>query len=549
LLLALAALISLISVPFSTYYHFTKPTPDYGGTLVEGLLGNLKHLNPLLVQSNDADKDLVNLVYSGLVRFGTEGKLENNLAQSYEISEDGLTYTFKIKENITWHDGYPITADDIVFTIVTAQNEDYASTQRILWQGVEVSKTDKLTVVFKLKNKYAQFLDNATLGILPQHIWQNIKPANFSLSEFNLKPVGSGPYKFSKIKRDSYGQVKSFELEAFDKYHEGRPFISRIIFKMYPSETELIQAYNNGDIKNFGSISATGLNSIRFLGQLNLNSLKLPRYFAVFLNQNHSEQLSDKNVRLALSHATDKDSIISDVLSGKASRVDSPMLPGILDIPAEGKKFNFDPNLANQILDNSGWTLSGDTRQKSLPSTARKDQTSEDPLKLRLELTTSDWPELVRVANQLKEQWRSIGFDVTIKSLPLGELQQTIKERSYDALLFGEVLALDPDPFSFWHSSQKKDPGLNLALYDNKDADKILEEARQTLNPSSRLMKYNELQNIIIEDIPAIFLYSPDYIYSQSKEIKGNTGLYISSPSERFNKLGDWYIETKRVVK
>ena len=318
---------------------------------------------------------------------------------------------------------------------------------------------------------------------------------------------------------------------------------------MYPSETELIQAYNNGDIKNFGSISATGLNSIRFLGQLNLNSLKLPRYFAVFLNQNHSEQLSDKNVRLALSHATDKDSIISDVLSGKASRVDSPMLPGILDIPAEGKKFNFDPNLANQILDNSGWTLSGDTRQKSLPSTARKDQTSEDPLKLRLELTTSDWPELVRVANQLKEQWRSIGFDVTIKSLPLGELQQTIKERSYDALLFGEVLALDPDPFSFWHSSQKKDPGLNLALYDNKDADKILEEARQTLNPSSRLMKYNELQNIIIEDIPAIFLYSPDYIYSQSKEIKGNTGLYISSPSERFNKLGDWYIETKRVVK
>ncbi|HEY4507045.1 MAG TPA: peptide ABC transporter substrate-binding protein [Candidatus Paceibacterota bacterium] len=549
MLLALAALISLISVPFSTYYHFTKPTPDYGGTLVEGLLGNLKHLNPLLVQSNDADKDLVNLVYSGLVRFGTEGKLENNLAQSYEISEDGLTYTFKIKENITWHDGYPITADDIVFTIVTAQNEDYASTQRILWQGVEVSKTDKLTVVFKLKNKYAQFLDNATLGILPQHIWQNIKPANFSLSEFNLKPVGSGPYKFSKIKRDSYGQVKSFELEAFDKYHEGRPFISRIIFKMYPSETELIQAYNNGDIKNFGSISATGLNSIRFLGQLNLNSLKLPRYFAVFLNQNHSEQLSDKNVRLALSHATDKDSIISDVLSGKASRVDSPMLPGILDIPAEGKKFNFDPNLANQILDNSGWTLSGDTRQKSLPSTARKDQTSEDPLKLRLELTTSDWPELVRVANQLKEQWRSIGFDVTIKSLPLGELQQTIKERSYDALLFGEVLALDPDPFSFWHSSQKKDPGLNLALYDNKDADKILEEARQTLNPSSRLMKYNELQNIIIEDIPAIFLYSPDYIYSQSKEIKGNTGLYISSPSERFNKLGDWYIETKRVVK
>lgn len=552
-ILFVVILVSVASMPIAAYYHFTKSAPDYGGILAEGLTGVPKHINPLLAQSNDTDNDISSLIYSGLVKYDGRGKIENDLAESYQISDDGLTYTFKLRDNLKWHDGQSLAADDVVFTVLTAQNVDYGSSQRILWQGVEVSKVDDRTVVFKLKNKYAQFIGNATLGILPEHIWGNIKPASFGLSEFNLKPIGSGPYKFSKIRRDTFGNIKSFELAAFDKYYNNKPYISKLTFKFYPSETDLLDAYNNNEVDGLGSIPAQNLNSIRFLGQLRVKKLNLPRYFAVFFNQNHSKQLADKNVRLGLSHAIDKKGMLQKILAGNGMAVDSPMMPGIIDIPDSTVKYDFNIELSNKILDDAGWkypaSLSADIniREKAPPTPKNKKEKPGEPVKLEIRLTTSDWPELVAVANEIKKQWAEVGAQVQVETLPLPELQQAIKSREYDALLFGEVLALDPDPFSFWHSSQKRDPGLNLALYDNKDTDKLLEDARQTLDRSARLSKYDDFQKIVAKDIPAIFLYSPDYLYAQPAKIKGNNTSLISAPSNRFDTVGKWYIETRRV--
>lgn len=542
---------ALIALPLASYYHFTKVAPDYGGNTTEGLIGAPKHINPLLAQNNDVDRDLTSLLYAGLVKYNGQGQIENDLAESYDISVDGLTYTFKLRDNLQWHDGQPLTADDVVFTILTVQNADYGSPQRIVWQGVEASNTDDRTVVFKLKNKYAQFLGNATLGILPEHIWGNIKPASFGLSDFNLKPVGSGPYKFSKIRRDSSGNIKSFELTGFEKYRG--PYISKIAFKFYPSEDGLISAYNDGEIDNLGFVSPQKLSSVRFAGQLKVLKLHLPRYFAVFFNQNRSKQLSDKNVRLALNYAADKRKLLEKVLNGNGSIVDSPMLPGITDMPksVEGYEFNLDK--AKQILDDNNWlfpasqSIDQTVREKAPPPPKNKKEKPGEPTKLEIKLTTSDWPELVAVGNELKKQWEAIGVRVNFEILPLPELQQAIKDRDYEALLFGEVLALDPDPFSFWHSSQKRDPGLNLALYDNKDADKLLEDARQALDRSARLSKYDEFQKIVVKDVPVVFLYSPDYLYAQSAKIKGNDTHLISVPSDRFDTISKWYIETKRV--
>lgn len=558
---------ALVALPLASYYHFTKPAPDYGGSVTEGLVGAPKHINPLLAQNNDADRDLSSLIYAGLVKYNGQGQIENDLAESYDVSADGLTYTFKLRDNLKWHDGQPLTADDVVFTILTAQNADYGSPQRIVWQGVEASNTDGRTVIFKLKNKYAQFLSNATLGILPKHIWENVKPANFGLSDFNLKPIGSGPYKFSKIRRDGSGNIKSFELTAFEKYHGDKPFISKMIFKFYSSEDGLIDAYNNNEIDNLGFVSPQKFSSVRFIGQLKILKLRLPRYFAVFFNQNRSKQLSDKNIRLALNYATDKNELLEKVLNGNGSIVDSPMLPSIIDIPKSVEGYEFNKEKAGQILDDNGWklpqtaeTTTAETqngqedrnsdqriREKAPPPPKNKKEKPGEPIKLEIKLTTSDWPELVAVGNELKKQWKEIGVRVNFEILPLPELQQAIKDRDYEALLFGEVLALNPDPFSFWHSSQKRDPGLNLALYDNKDADKLLEDARQTLDRSTRLSKYDEFQKIVVKDAPVVFLYSPDYLYAQSAKIKGNDSHLIAVPSDRFNTISRWHIETKRI--
>ena len=550
LILGLIAVISLVAIPTSIYYHLTKAVPDFGGSFTEGVVGTPKYINPLLDQANDVDRDLAGLIYAGLMKYGDNGELEPALAGSYSVSDDGLTYTFKLRDNLTWQDGQPITADDVIFTVLTAQNADYDSFERPNWQGVDVGKTDDKTVVFRLKTKYAQFPNNTTMGILPKHIWENTKPSNFALSEVNIKPtVGSGPYKFSKIQRDSLGNVKSFELRAFEKFYAGKPFISRITFKFFDSEEKMIDAYNNNEVDSLGSVSPQNISSIRFQGQLKIRKLQLPRYFAVFFNQNQSEQLSDKNVRLALSYATDKNKILEKVLSGDGMAVNSPLLPGITDLPADTESYDFDIEKAKKTLDDAGWKYSEEdkVREKAAPPPKKKGEKQAEPTKLEVQLTTSNWPELIAVAQQLKNQWEAIGVSTNIEVLNLPELQQAIKDRSYKALLFGEVIGLDPDPFSFWHSSQKRDPGLNLALYDNKDADKLLEDARQTLDRSARLAKYNEFQKIVVKDVPAIFLYSPDYLYAQAAKIKDGDASIISVPSDRFADIYQWYINTKRV--
>ncbi|KKR02490.1 MAG: Extracellular solute-binding protein family 5 [Candidatus Yanofskybacteria bacterium GW2011_GWA1_39_13] len=537
---------SFFSLPFTVFYHYTKAMPDYGGSFSEGIVGEPRYLNPLLSQNNDVDRDLVSLIYSGLMKYNDEGKLVPDLAKSYEISSDGLNYTIYLKENVKWHDGTPMTAQDVVFTIQTAQNTDYGSLQRINWRGVEIEAVDKYTIILKLKNKYAQFLNNLTLNILPQHVWQNVKPVNFALSDFNLKPIGSGPYKFKKLKKDDAGRIKSYELESNKNFYDGRPYIDNIELKFYASEDELIDEYNRNSIENLSFVSANNLKKIKFKKRLNIQELKLPRYFGVFFNENEAKILSDKNIRLALNYGTDKKDLINKILDGRGIETNSPMMGEILDMASDVKTYNFDQEKAKKLLADSGW---GNPDDKGVLSKTEKAKSKNDkPVaeKLTLRLTTPTWSELNSVANLLKEQWAKIGVELVIEVLPSQDLQQVIKERGYQMLLFGEILNIDPDPFSLWHSSQKRDPGLNLSLYDNKTADGLLEKARQTLNPLERIKQYQDFQKLVVEDVPAVFLYNPLYVYAQANSIKGFGNKIISMPSDRFSNVEKWYIDTQR---
>ncbi|MEK7076197.1 MAG: ABC transporter substrate-binding protein [Patescibacteria group bacterium] len=540
---------SLMSLPFTVFYHYTKAVPDYGGSFSEGIVGEPHYVNPLLSQNNDVDRDLVSLVYSGLMKYNEEGKLVPDLARSYEISDDGLNYTIYLKENAKWQDGAPVTTDDVAFTIQTAQNPDYGSLQRINWQGVDIEAVDRYTIILKLKNKYAQFLNNLTLNILPRHIWQDVKPVNFALSDFNLKPISSGPYKFKKLKKDSTGRIKSYELESNNNFYDGRPYIDNIELKFYDSENEMVDEYNKNSIKSMAFVSANNVKKVKFKKRLNIEELKLPRYFGVFFNQNESKILSDKNIRFALSYGTNKKDLINKILDGKGLEVNSPMIGEVLDIAGDFKKYDYDQEKAKKLLADSGW---GNPDDKGvLNKTAKAKSTKDGPTteRLTLRLTTPTWSELTNVANLLKEQWAKIGIELVIEVLPTQDLQQAIKERNYQMLLFGEILNIDPDPFSLWHSSQKRDPGLNLALYDNKSVDGLLEKARQTLNPLERMKQYEDFQKLIVEDVPVVFLYNPLYIYAQTNNIKGFNSKIISMPSDRFSNVEKWYIDTKRSFK
>lgn len=533
--LSFLVIASLISIPVGFYFSVTEAAPDYGGSFSEGLIGEPRLINSLLLQT-DTDRDLAQLVFSGLLKNDGHGKLVPDLAETFAVSDDGLTYGFILRKDVKWHDGRKFTADDVLFTVATAQNQDFSSPQLINWRGVEAVKTGEFSLEFKLKNPYAQFVNNLTLGILSSHLWRDVKPSNFILSELNLKPVGTGPYQFDKLRKNRIGRVDSYELTANEEYYLGEPFIERIKFKFFLSEEDAIESFNLSGVEGIGGISALNINGLRFPGKVEIKNLEIPRYFSVFFNQNQSESVSDKNVRLALAHSVNKDKIL-ETIGGNGLKIDSPILPEIFDDFSRNIKiYDFNPEFSKRILDNSGW----------------KDSDGDGILekngkKLELTLVVPSRNEQVKVSEQLERDWESIGAAINLLQVGVSELQQNyIQPRSYEMLLFGEVLNIDPDPFSFWHSSQKKGPGLNLALYDNKGADKLLEEARQALNPVARISKYNDFQNLVIEDLSAIFLYSTNFIYAKPKKVKGFEDKLLGLPSERFVNVHKWYIETQR---
>ena len=538
---------SIIVLLFNFYLNKTYIEPKIGGSYTEGILGQPRFINPILAQTNDADRDLTQIIYSSLFKYDGQENLIPDLTESYNISEDGLLYEIKIRENVKWHNDEQLTVDDIIYTIKTIQDPEYKSPLKNNWQGVEIEKIDDFKMSFKLNNVYSPFLHNLTVGIVPKHLWAGISAQNFALGQYNIQPVGSGPYKFEKINKDKDGKIESIELIRNENFYlqiEGSPngpFIENVIFKFFDSQTELIDAYKRRQIDGLSFVS--GINQLNIVNHLNIYEINIPAYYAVFFNQTESKVLADKTVRLALSYATDKKEIISKILSDKGIQIDSPLLPDWFGYTPETNIYEFALEHANNTLEAAEW--------KDLNNDGIREKTIDgEEIELEINILTTNWPELQQTAELLKEQWEKIGARINLEILDAVTVQQDyIKPRQYEALLFGEVLNADPDPFAFWHSSQRKDPGLNLSVYANDKIDKLLEEGRQSIDQESRKEKYNEFQKLLTEDVPAVFLYSPTYLYPVNKKVRGIFIEKFSQPSHRFSQIENWFIKTNRIWK
>ena len=287
--------------------------PTHGGSLTEGIVGSPRFVNPLLALS-DADRDLTALVYSGLLHTTPEGTVIPDLAAKYEISPDGLTYTVTLRENATFHDGAPVTADDVLFTISEANDPTIKSPKRPNWDGVAVEKLDEHTVRFTLRQAYAPFLQNLTLGILPKHLWSESNAEEFALNKYNVEPIGSGPFEVRSVSRDGNGIPTRFELIPFAEYALGEPYLSRLTIKFYGNESDLISAWKSGDIESLSGISFEHLEGLP--KNARIEKAPLSRIFAVFLNQNQAPIFAHKEVRRALDAALDKQKLVNEVLGG-----------------------------------------------------------------------------------------------------------------------------------------------------------------------------------------------------------------------------------------
>jgi peptide/nickel transport system substrate-binding protein len=525
---------------------FLIEVPSNGGTITEGVIGLPRFINPVLSFS-DADRDLTALTYSGLIKATRDGNLIPDLAESYSISEDGLTYTFTLKKNIYFHDKKPITTDDVLFTIQKAQDPSIKSPKRANWEGVVAEKIDERQIKLKLKQPYAPFLENATLGILPKHIWSGISNEEFQFSQYNVSPIGSGPFKIKSVEKNSAGIPIYYRLESFDKYIFGKPFIKNIVIRFYQNNSDLISAYENGSIESLANISPAQAKTIKEKGG-KVVATPLPRIFALFFNQNQAPVLANLEVRQALNVAVNKQLIVNTVLNGEGIPIDSPIPPGLLQKDDEEPINTYaDDSIridsAKKILESAGWKINPE--KGVYEKTVKKVVTT-----LAFSISTSDAPELKATAEMLKNTWTQLGAKVDVKIFDIGELNQNvIRTRKYDSLLFGEIIGRDMDLFAFWHSSQRNDPGLNVALFTDAKVDKLLEEARTISNRDTRMEKYAEVEREIRDSLPAVFIYSPDFLYVVPKKLEGFDIGHITIPAERFLNISSWYVETDHIWK
>lgn len=536
-------LIILIAVSFAVwfgviYLNLTKSVPKSGGEYIEGIVGQPLYINPLLSQTSEADSDLVQLIYGGLFKYDKDGNVITDLAQQYTISENKMEYTVSLKKGLLWHDGSEISADDVLFTFNILQDPAYKSPLRQSLQGVTVNLIDDHTVMFSLKNPFTGFLENLTVGLLPKHIWENIAPEKFALADNNLHPVGSGPYVFSNFQKDSGGNILTLQLSAFKNHYEGKPYISRIVFNFYPDDETLIAAYNKKEIMGMGSVPPENIKNIKNAKSTNIHELAIPRYFSVFFNQTKNVALADDAVRASLEQSVNKQEIIDVILHGKGVTLASPIFMQMKGY-SDSNALKMDIERANKTLDEAGWAMdSGENVRKK----------GSD--KLEFELVTTDWPELNQTAELLKKQWEKIGARVNVKILTVSDLQQNyIRTREYDSLLFGQAISFNPDLYSFWHSSQKRDPGLNLSLLDNKDIDGLLDTLRQETDESKRIEAYQKFQEILSKENPAVFLYSRHYLYPTNTDLQGMEVKNINNPAQRFTDINKWFVKTKRIMK
>jgi peptide/nickel transport system substrate-binding protein len=530
----LAVLLTYLAVNYTTVIR-----PGYGGTYVEGLVGQPRHLNPLLSGFERPDQALCSLIFSGLTRLNGNGEVEPDLASDWEISDDGLSYTFRLRTNARWHDGTPVTADDVILTIRLLQDPEFPGPPELgaeVWQSVEIEKVDRRTVRFVLPEPYAPFLDYTTVGILPSHKIAGIRAANLAEADFSLSPVGSGPFQVEEIEAED-GTVTSIVLKHFPRYFRARSYLDRVQFRFYPTAREALEAYEAGEVQGVAEVRPDDLSRACELPGLDLYSAQVAEYGVVFLNLDRADVpfFQEQGIRQALMLALDRQRLIDGVLEGQGVVADSPILPGTWAYSEDTPNYSRDLERAADLLDEAGWRRPTETGVRS-----------KGGARLAFTLLSSNDPRREAVAEVLAEQWAEIGIEVTVETAPAAAVRDALDGRDYQAVLVHLKVPGDPDPYPFWHETQVNE-GQNYAEFTHRRISEVIEQARVTPNRNRREELYAEFQKLFAEELPALPLYVPMYTYGVDESINDVQIGPLMHRSDRFRTILNWWIVHRRV--
>ncbi len=611
-------LLLILSALLFIYIKNTEEVPSSGGVYTEGVVGSPRFLNPIYSEKNEVDNDLTELLFSGLMTYDKENNLKPHLAEEV-TTEDKITFEIKLREDIHWSDGKPITADDVIFTVEKIQDRAIQSPLRVAWEGVDARKIDSRTIEFNLESSSPLFFEKLTLKPIPEHIWSEVANDDFQFSNHNLNPVSSGPYKINNVNQEESTTVSLVKNEF---YFDSDPFIDELEFLFFNSEQKLLENKSEFDGFVLPSIKSEINGS-----SLSRYSYSLPRYFALFFNLDRF----DLNTRRALTKSLNIDYLTDSIED--IDSVSSPIIPDFYNLERPENQYEFNQDKALTLLEEEGYFLEDGVLKKRVSNEnnfefskriSKDDQgeevrrlqdclinlteegygdfyqgevtgyfddsteqgvnkfqqifredildphgfqnptgivagstqgklaelcdssTPEEEL-LKITITTINHPLLLETLENIKEQWSQIGVSVEIEKVDYSTIEgKILEEGNFDTFLFGVTMGAIPDPYRWWHSSQKESPGLNFTGYDNGMADEYLLNAVTAIDETDRLTALNDFQNEIIKDAPAIFLYSPQKIYFVSDKVKGVSGGKIVNSSQRFQNINNWYINTRR---
>jgi peptide/nickel transport system substrate-binding protein len=525
-----------VSIPF-------LPEAAPGGIYTEALIGSMGRLNPMLDWNNPADRDVNRLIFSGLIRFDDHGLPQPDLAESWGVSSDGILYNFSIRPTATWHDGQPVTTDDVLFTIELIKSNGSLFPQDIkdLWSQIEIKKFDDKTFQFKLPEPFAPFLDYATFGVLPKHLLESVPADGLASAEFNLKPVGTGPYQFDSL-LISNGQISGVSLRANPNYYLRPAYIEQMIFRYYPNSASALDAYQQGEVLGISQITNDVLEAALAEPNLSVYTSRLPQMGLVFLNLNNpgAPFLQSEKVRHALLLGINRSIIVSRILKGQAIIADGPILPGSWAYYEEVEKFEYDPDAAAALLKEDGYVIpagGGDVRAK-------------DGQPLSFTLTHPDDETHTKIAQAIQSDWALIGVKVDLQAVSYDSMvNDFLTPRTYQAALadLNTLRTPDPDPYLFWHQSEATG-GQNYSQWDNRSASEYIETARIEADFESRLRLYRNFQVTFTKDMPSLPLYYPVYSYGVDAQVQGVQVAPMYDTSDRLALVRDWYLVTRRTL-
>jgi peptide/nickel transport system substrate-binding protein len=519
----------------SAYYQSLQPIP--GGLYTEGVIGNFTDANPLYA-TGAADVAASRLVFSGLFKYDDSNKLAGDLADGYTLDNNQTHYVVHLKHGLKWHDGKPVTADDVLYTYKTIQNISSQSPLYSSWQGIHVAKQNTYDISFDLPNPLSAFPYSLTNGIVPYHLLKDIPPQQLRSAPFNTNPVGTGPFEWKFIEvtgNNPAEREQRISLSSFKDYQGGAPKLDGFNLITFSDDQHMVTTFKAKQISAMSGLE-TLPDNLKQDKSVNAYNTPLTTAVMAFFNNSHAP-LNDATVRKAMVESVDR-SQLADTLGQTVQLVNGPLLKGQLGYDAALVEPQFNLNDANQLLDSDGWAKNdAGTRVKA-------------GQKLTFTLSAPDTPSYTKTAQFLQGQWSKAGIQLQVRYYDNNELQTSVVgNHDYDILLDGISIGVDPDVYAYWDSSQASITSqghLNLSEYKSTPVDQAIEAGRTRADPAIRAVKYKAFLTQWTKDLPALGLYQPNYLYVTRGPVFGLERKSANASADRYYNAGEWMVRQKR---